>query len=119
MDVLVADDSSFMLKVLKNVLSPLDFENVYTASDGGEAVEKYEEHKPDVVLLDVVMDNMDGVTALKKIEAQVGDPMVIMVSAVGQDSTVDEALEAGAEDFINKPFDNDEVRDKIAEMADV
>jgi two-component system chemotaxis response regulator CheY len=116
MNVLIADDSSFMVKVLQNVLEPMDFEQIYTASDGGEAVEKYEEHKPGLVLLDIVMDNMDGISALKQIKKIDDSATVLMISAVGQEDTIDEAMDEGAEDFITKPFDNDDVRDTIEDV---
>lgn len=119
MDAIITDDSKFMVENLKNILSPLNFENIYTGSDGSDAVSLYQKYEPDIVLLDVVMGSTDGVEALREIMDLDSDATVVMISAVGQEDIVEEAKDLGAEDFISKPFDNDEVRDKIKNILDL
>lgn len=119
MEILIVDDSNFMLNVLKNVLKNLDIDEIYTANDGTEAVQIYKDERPDLVLLDIVMDNMGGIEALEQIQDYDQDAKVLMISAVGQQETVKEALEKGAEGFIKKPFENQKVQEKIKEVAEI
>jgi two-component system chemotaxis response regulator CheY len=119
MEILIVDDSNFMLNVLKNVLKNLKIDEIYTANDGDEAVETYKDNRPDLVLLDIVMDNVDGIEALEQIKDFDEEAKVLMISAVGQQETVKEALEKGAEGFIKKPFENQKVQEKIKEVSDL
>lgn len=101
--VLVVDDASFMRMRLNKVLTSQGHE-VIEASNGVEAVAAYDEHRPDVVLMDITMPEMDGLEALRKIKEKHPDARVIMCSALGQEKTVIESIKSGAKDFIVKPF---------------
>ena len=83
------------------------YTDIYEASDGAEAVEKYDELKPDLVIMDITMPNMDGLEALKAIRAKDANALVVMCSAMGQEAMVIDALKSGAKDFIVKPFKPD------------
>jgi two-component system chemotaxis response regulator CheY len=111
--VLVADDALFTRKVLREILEAEGCE-VVEASNGKDAVEKFRLEHPDLVLLDVSMPDMDGLTALRAIKEADGNAKVVMVSAMGQTSTVKEALKLGACDFIVKPFRTHQIRELIA-----
>lgn len=110
--VLLADDSLFMREMLKEILPKDQFEIVGEASTGAIAVDKYKELKPDLVTMDITMPDMDGIEALKRIMEFDNNAKVVMCSAMGQKPMIKEALEAGAVEFIVKPFD----RDKIVSM---
>jgi len=102
--VLVVDDAAFMRMRCSKMLSENGYE-VVEAGDGLEAVERYKEHSPDVVLLDITMPNMDGIATLKKLIEMDPQARVAMCTAMGQQSMVIEALKSGAKDFVVKPFD--------------
>ncbi|QDU54169.1 response regulator [Aeoliella mucimassa] len=102
--VLVVDDSAFMARSVAIVLKDMDFEVVALAHDGFQGVEKYEELRPDVVLLDVTMPNMDGVECLVKLREIDNDARVVMLSAVHDEETVNKCLEYGAIAFLQKPI---------------
>ena len=102
--ILLVDDAAFMRKVVKDGLSKAGYNDLYEAVDGADAVEKFNEIKPDLVLMDITMPNMDGLEALKAIRAANGSANVVMCSAMGQESMVIEAIRSGAKDFIVKPF---------------
>lgn len=116
MKALVVDDSSFMRNMMSNILEDMDFEGIEEAEDGSGAIEKFEEEDFDLVTLDIIMDDVGGIEALEEIKDMDKDADVIMVSAVGQDDMVDEAKEKGAETFINKPFDEEDVKDTVTEL---
>jgi two-component system, chemotaxis family, chemotaxis protein CheY len=105
--MLVVDDSLFMRQMLKNILPKDRFEVVGEASTGREALERYKELNPDLVTMDITMPDMDGIAAVKEILKINSEAKVIMCSAMGQKPMIKEALEAGAKDFIIKPFDKD------------
>lgn len=105
--IMIVDDAAFMRMMLKNVLTKGGFEIVEEAQDGAQAVEKYTQCNPDLVIMDITMPNMDGIEALKKIKSMKGDAKIIMCSAMGQEALVIDAIKAGALDFIVKPFQND------------
>ena len=107
--ILTADDAAFMRKVIKDTLTKAGYTEIYEAEDGAIAVEKYNELKPDLVLMDTTMPNMDGLEALKAIRAKDGSANVVMCSAMGQESMVMDAVRSGAKDFIVKPFKPDRV----------
>ena len=107
--ILTVDDAAFMRKVIKDTLSKAGYSEIYEAEDGAMAVEKYNELKPDLVLMDITMPNMDGLEALKAIRAKDGSANVVMCSAMGQESMVMDAVRSGAKDFIVKPFKPDRV----------
>ena len=107
--ILIVDDAAFMRKVIKDTLSKSGYTDLYEAVDGADAVEKYNEIQPDLVLMDITMPNMDGLEALKAIRGKDGNANVVMCSAMGQESMVIDAVRSGAKDFIVKPFKPDRV----------
>ncbi len=107
--VLVADDARFMREMIREIIEPEGFEVVGEAADGVQAVESYQELKPDLITMDIVMPRCSGLDAVRKILAVHPEARVVMVSALGQESLVKEAMEAGAKDFIVKPFKPDRV----------
>ena len=111
--ILIVDDAAFMRMMIKDILVKNGFEVVGEAQAGVEAVEKYAELKPDLVTLDITMPEKDGLTALKEILSSDSDAKVIMCSAMGQQSMVIDAIQAGAKDFIVKPFQADRVLEAI------
>ena len=108
--VLIADDAAFMREMLRDILSDGDYEVVAEASDGVETVEKFDEHTPDLVTLDIVMPRKNGIDALREILAAHPTACIVMCSALGQEALVAEALESGARDFLVKPFKPEQVR---------
>ena len=111
--VLIVDDAAFMRMMLKDILSKNGYEVLGEAENGKVAVSMYEELKPDVVTMDITMPEMDGITAVKEIKKMSPDAKVVMVSAMGQQAMVIEAIQAGAADFIVKPFQPDRVLEAL------
>ncbi|MFO7317247.1 MAG: response regulator [Bacilli bacterium] len=111
--ILIVDDAAFMRMMIKDILLKNGYEIVGEASDGIQAVEKYLELHPDLVTMDITMPEMDGITALKKIKEIDPNAVVIMCSAMGQQAMVIDAIQAGAKDFIVKPFQADRVIEAI------
>ena len=107
--ILLVDDAAFMRKMIKDTLSKNGYTDLYEAVDGADAVEKFTELAPDLVIMDITMPNMDGLEALKAIRAKNGNANVVMCSAMGQESMVMDAVRSGARDFIVKPFKPDRV----------
>lgn len=105
--LLIVDDAAFMRMTIRQMLEPHGHEVVGEAGNGIEAVKKFIELKPDVVLLDITMPEMNGVEALKRIKELDPTARVIICSAMGQQSMVAQAIQAGAKDFIVKPFEAD------------
>ena len=102
--ILLVDDAAFMRKVIKDTLSKAGYTDLHEAVDGADAVEKYNSLKPDLVLMDITMPNMDGLEALKAIRGFDANANVVMCSAMGQETMVIDAIRSGAKDFIVKPF---------------
>lgn len=102
--ILLADDLSFMRMVQKEILEEKGYEVVGEASDGIEAIEKYKTLRPDIVILDITMPNMNGLEAMHKIFDIDRKARIIMCSALGQQQLIVEAIKAGVKDFIVKPF---------------
>ena len=102
-NILICDDAAFMRMMIKDILTKNGYNVVGEAENGLKAVEKYSETKPDLVLMDITMPEMDGIQALKKIKEQDPGATVIMCSAMGQQAMVIESIQAGAKDFIVKP----------------
>ena len=115
--VLITDDTAFMRMTLRNVLEKSGYEVVAEAEDGIQAVEKYQELKPDLVTMDITMPNMDGITAIKKIMAEDPQAKIVVVSAMGQKALVIEALNSGAKDFIVKPFQPDRIVEALQKVG--
>ncbi len=114
--ILIVDDAAFMRMMIKDILEKNDYEVVGEAQDGVEAVEKYTELRPDLVTLDITMPEKDGITALKEIMAEDPNAKVIMCSAMGQQAMVIDAIQAGAKDFIVKPFQAERVLEAISKV---
>ncbi len=107
--VLVVDDAIFMRTMIKDILASAGIEVVGEASNGEEAVEKYFKLSPDVVTMDIVMPVKSGIDAVQDIMAQDKNARIVMCSAMGQESLVMEAIQAGAKEFITKPFKKEKV----------
>ena len=116
MNILVVDDAMFMRTMLKNMLIKNGHKVVGEASDGKEAILKYQELHPDLVTLDITMPEMDGLQAIKEIMKIDSNARVIMCSAMGQQALVIEAIQSGAKDFIVKPFQEDRVLSAISKF---
>ena len=102
--ILVVDDAVVMRMMIKGILSKHGFEVVGEAQNGVEAVDKYRQLRPDLVTMDVVMPEMDGITAVKQIMAHDPAARIVMCTSMGQQALVVEAIQAGAKSFITKPF---------------
>lgn len=111
--VLICDDAAFMRVMIKDILTKNGYEVAGEAENGLKAVEKYAETKPDLVMMDITMPEMDGIQALKKIKETDPGAVVVMCSAMGQQAMVIESIQAGAKDFIVKPFQADRVLEAV------
>ncbi|PLR97701.1 response regulator [Bacillus sp. T33-2] len=111
--VLVTDDAAFMRMQLKDMITKAGHEVVGDADNGIVAVEKYIELRPDIVTMDITMPEMDGVSAVKEIKKIDPDAIILMCSAMGQQQMVIDAIQAGAKDFIVKPFSADRIADAL------
>jgi two-component system chemotaxis response regulator CheY len=116
--VLVADDARFMRQLIRDIIEPEGFEVVGEAADGRAAVEEFTRLSPDLVTMDIVMPKRSGIDAVKEILALNPTAKVAMVSALGQESLVMEALQAGASDYIVKPFKPDAVIATLRKIAE-
>ena len=114
--VLIVDDAAFMRLKTSKFLTECGYE-VVEASNGAEAVDAYKRQKPDCVLLDITMPDMDGLTALKELRKIDPEARVTMLTAMGQQSIVLDALKSGAKDFIVKPFDSARVLAAVQKMV--
>ncbi|OON94023.1 MAG: two-component system response regulator [Candidatus Epulonipiscioides saccharophilum] len=114
--ILIVDDAAFMRMMIKDILSKNGYEIAGEAENGQIAVAKYKELHPDLVLMDITMPEMDGIQAVKAIKAGDADAKVIMCSAMGQQAMVIEAIQAGAKDFIVKPFQADRILEAVKKV---
>ena len=114
--ILVVDDAAFMRMRCAKLLAENSY-SVVEAENGLQAIEKYKEHKPDAVLMDITMPELDGLGALKEIRALDSEAKIAMVTAMGQQAIVIEALKAGAKDFVLKPFQSDRVLAAVKKMV--
>jgi two-component system chemotaxis response regulator CheY len=117
--ILIADDLSFMRMIQKEILTERGYTIVGEATDGREAVEKFKALRPDLVLLDITMPNMNGLEAMRKIFAMEPRARVIMCSALGQQNLIVEAIKAGVKDFIVKPFKPERILSAIEKALKV
>ena len=115
-NILIVDDAAFMRMMIKDILSKNGYNVVGEAENGLKAVEKYSELSPDLVLMDITMPEMDGIAALKKIKSNDNNACVIMCSAMGQQAMVIESIQAGAKDFIVKPFQAERVIEAVKKV---
>ncbi|MCF8009917.1 MAG: response regulator [Clostridiales bacterium] len=111
--VLIVDDAAFMRMMIKNIITEQGFEVAGEAEDGQQAVNMYADQKPDLVTMDITMPELDGIEAVKKIMESDSNAKIIMCSAMGQQAMVMEAIQAGAKDFIVKPFQQDRIMQAI------
>jgi two-component system chemotaxis response regulator CheY len=111
--VLVVDDAIFMRKMISDILEGNDMEIVGEADTGALAVEKYNELKPDLVTMDIIMPEMNGIDAVRQIIASDPQARIVMCSALGQQALVQDAIAAGAKDFLIKPFNPSRVIEVI------
>ena len=111
--VLIADDASFMRHMIREIIEPEGYEVVAEATDGIEAVDQFTSHHPDLVTMDIVMPKRSGIDAVKGILETDPGARIVMCSALGQEALVMEALQAGAKDFIVKPFKPEQVLDTL------
>ena len=116
-NILICDDAAFMRMMIKDILTKNGYNVIGEAENGLKAVEKYNELKPDLVLMDITMPEMDGIQALKNIKAADAGAMVIMCYAMGQQAMVIESIQAGAKDFIVKPFQADRVLEAVKKVV--
>ena len=107
--ILLVDDAAFMRKMISDTLSKAGYTELFEAVDGADAVVKFGEIQPDLVIMDITMPNKDGLEALKEIRAKDSNANVVMCSAMGQESMVMDAVRSGAKDFIVKPFKGERV----------
>ena len=103
--------------MIKDILTKNGYNVAGEAENGARAVEKYNELKPDLVLMDITMPEMDGIQALKKIRENDPSALIIMCSAMGQQAMVIESIQAGAKDFIVKPFQADRVLEAVQKVV--
>ena len=111
--VLVCDDAIFMRTMISDILSQAGFEVVGEADSGVQAVEKYRQLKPDLVTMDIVMPDMGGIEAVREICKSDPEAKILMCSAMGQQPLVVEAIQAGAKDFVVKPFQPSRVLEAV------
>ena len=111
--ILITDDAAFMRMMLKDILTKNGYEVAGEAENGKVSLEKYKELNPDLVLMDITMPEVDGLTALKNIKATDSSAKVVMCSAMGQQNMVIDAIQSGALDFIVKPFQPDRVIEAV------
>lgn len=117
LSVMIVDDALFMRNMLKDIFARAGYDVVGEAEDGEAALERYREIRPDLVTMDIVMPKRSGIEALRDIISEDPQACVVMVSALGQDSLVLEAVETGARDFIVKPFKEDKVLEVVRRVA--
>ena len=114
--VLVVDDAIFMRKMISDILEGNGMEIVGEADTGALAVEKYKELKPDLVTMDIIMPEMNGIDAVRQIMSNDSQARIVMCSALGQQALVQDALTAGAKDFLIKPFNPSRVIEVVTKI---
>ena len=114
--ILVVDDAAFMRMMVKDILVKNGFQVLGEAENGAKAIEKYKELSPDLVIMDITMPEVDGIQAVKEIKKINPSAKIVMCSAMGQQAMVIEAIQAGAKDFIVKPFQADRVVEAVRKV---
>ncbi len=111
--ILISDDSVFMRKILRGIIEEAGFSQVFECGNGKECLEKYEAEKPDLILLDLIMPQMDGLEVLKKIGREA---KILVISSVGQDKIIEDAKKFGAKGYLLKPFEDKKVLEEIKKV---
>jgi two-component system chemotaxis response regulator CheY len=114
--VLIVDDAAFMRMMIKDILTKNGYEVVGEADNGARAIEKFKELTPDLVIMDITMPEVDGIAAVKEIKKINSESKIIMCSAMGQQAMVIESIQAGARDFIVKPFQAERVIEAVKKV---
>ncbi len=114
--IMIVDDAAFMRMMIKNSLTGNGYTNIIEAADGQIAFETFKTEKPDLVIMDITMPNMDGIQSLQAIKAHDPNAMVVMCSAMGQEAMVVDAIRFGALDFIVKPFKPDRILQTVKKI---
>ena len=114
---LVVDDSSFQRTIVSNTIEDW-FDIVATAENGKEAIEQFKKERPDVVTMDIMMPEMDGITAVENIKEISPETIIVMVTSVKQKQKMREAAKAGADGYVTKPVNTKKLRDEFAEVLD-
>ncbi len=114
--ILIVDDAAFMRMMIRDVLTKNGYEILGEAENGQKAIEKFKELNPDLVIMDITMPEVDGIQAVKEIKKIAPEAKVVMCSAMGQQAMVIEAIQAGARDFIVKPFQADRVIEAVKKV---
>lgn len=114
--ILIVDDAAFMRMMIKDMLTKNGYEVAGEAENGARAIEKYKELLPDLVIMDITMPEVNGIEAVKEIKKLNKDAKIIMCSAMGQQAMVIESIQAGARDFIVKPFNTDRVLEAVKKV---
>ncbi|SHJ02928.1 response regulator [Thermoclostridium caenicola] len=115
--ILIVDDAAFMRMMIKDILTKNGYTVIGEAENGLKAVEKYKELNPDLVIMDITMPEMDGIQAVKQIKSLNSAAKIIMCSAMGQQAMVIESIQAGARDFIVKPFRAERVIEAVKKVV--
>ncbi len=116
-NILIVDDAAFMRMMIKDILSKNGYTVIGEAENGLKAIDKYKELTPDLVIMDITMPEMDGIQAVKQIKTINSAAKIIMCSAMGQQAMVIESIQAGARDFIVKPFQADRVLEAVKKVV--
>ena len=116
--ILIVDDAAFMRMMIKDTLKSSGYENIIEAADGEQAIQTYKNEKPDLVIMDITMPNKNGFDALKEIRKMDPNAVIVMCSAMGQESMVVEAIRNGAKDFIVKPFKSERIIKTVQSIID-
>ncbi len=114
--ILIVDDAAFMRMMIKDILTKNGYEVVGEAENGARAIEKYKELVPDLVIMDITMPEVNGIQAVMEIRKINPNSQIIMCSAMGQQAMVIESIQAGARDFIVKPFQAERVIEAVKKV---
>ena len=114
--ILIVDDAAFMRMMIRDILSKNGYDVVGEAENGARAIERYKDLVPDLVIMDITMPEVDGIQAVKEIKKVNADAKIIMCSAMGQQAMVIESIQAGARDFIVKPFQAERVVEAVKKV---
>ncbi|WP_378954485.1 response regulator [Pelosinus sp. sgz500959] len=115
--ILIVDDTLFMRVKIKGLLEKWGYQVVGEGANGREAVDKFKELQPDIILMDITMPEMDGIAALKEIKNLDAKAIVIMISALGQESFVMEAIRSGARNYLVKPLQENKFQEVLASLS--